>query len=55
MKITKTIVTTIELDEGDKKLLAIEYKEFKRIMDKNISTKQDRLDTIHELIENLLN
>ena len=61
MKITKTLVTTIELEEADKKLLKREYEELK---DFNTPTKLPkrsnkefdfaRIETITELLEKII-
>ena len=57
MKITKTIITTIEIEEAEKKLLAIEYENLSVIMKRMVKAdkQQDKFDTIHELMQNLLN
>ncbi|KKN51918.1 hypothetical protein LCGC14_0617550 [marine sediment metagenome] len=53
MKVTTTIITTIEIEKAEKELLRIEYSELSKLLERKMN-KEYTFDTINELIENLL-
>ena len=56
MKISKTIVTTIELNDAERKLLGFEYNELFQLIEKaeRKTEIKDRFVTLIELMETLL-
>lgn len=56
MKITKTILTTIELNDAEQKLLGIEYNDLIQLIQKAERKIEDnnKFETIKELMEILL-
>ena len=56
MKITKTLVTTLEIEKAELLLLDIEYQELTKLLNRKRKTEEDfTFNTIHEIIQNLLN